>query len=458
MEKYDIVVIGGGPGGSAAAALAAKRGLRAALVEKESVGGACLLRGCIPAKAMLRAAETLRLSRRGGTFGVKASAEFDYAGMVAYREKTVSELARGAEDFVRASGAAVLRGRGRLAAPGRVKVTAPDGEETVLAAPRVVLATGSKPKTLPVPGADLPGVIDSDGVFALRELPRSIVIVGGGAIGVEMAEALSAMGAKVTLLEAKPRLLPEMDRDFGANLRRIFKKRGVEFHLGAALQKIERREDGLRCVFTENGEETAAYGRYVLCAVGRRADTEGLFCEDARPRLTAAGQVAVDENFRTSAPGVYAVGDLIPGPQLAHAAAAQGRAAVERLLGEEPTADLSLIPRCVYTDPEIAQIGMNEEEAAARGVAVVTGKALLGGNGRWLMEREERSFIKVTAAAGSGVIVGAQLMCPRATDMIGEFAVAAASRLTAGQMLRAARPHPTFEETIGEALENLLRK
>ncbi len=457
MEKlYDLAVVGGGPGGYTAAAHAARLGLATVLVEARELGGTCLNRGCIPTKAMLHAAETLRAIRQGGGIGIHAEGTvFDYGEMLAYRDRTIAELTRGVEGMLRTAGVTVMKGKAQLQAPGEVLVTDAEGKEAVFKGRNVLLAAGSKPRLLPLPGMELPGILDSDALFALEELPESLVIIGGGVIGVEMAEAFSAMGTEVTVIEARPRLLPEMDREVSQNLRMIFRKRGIEMHVGAALQRIVKAGRGLRCIFSENGKAMEAEAQYVLCAVGRRPDIEGLFVSGMEPRMTAAGHVAVDEHFHTSIRGVYAVGDLVQGLQLAHAASAQGKAVAEILAGRTPSTDLSVIPRCVYTSPEIAEAGLTEKEAAERGIPVKTGKALMGANGRTVIRQSERGFMKVVADAKTGEILGAQLMCERATDIIGEFAVAVANHLTVEQMMKVVRPHPTFEEAVTEAMAAL---
>ena len=457
MERiYDLAVIGGGPGGYTAAEHAARLGLDTVLVEARELGGTCLNRGCIPTKAMLHAVETLRAVRQSGNLGIHAEGiAFDYGEMIAYRRMTVTKLTQGVGNMLRAAGVTVVNGRAQLDSPDQVRVTDTEGNGTTLKAGNILLAAGSKPRLLPVPGMELPGVLDSDALFALEKLPESLVIIGGGVIGVEMAEAFFAMGTKVTLIEARARLLPEMDREISQNLRMIFRKRGIEMHVGAALQRIVQAGRGLRCIFSENGKAMEAEAQYVLCAVGRCPDTEGLFVSGMELQMTAAGHVAVDEHFQTSIRGVYAVGDLVQGPQLAHAASAQGKAVAEILAGRTPSADLSVMPRCVYTSPEIAEVGLTEKEAAERGIPVKTGKALMGANGRTVIRQSERGFMKVVADAKIGEILGAQLMCERATDIIGEFAVAVANHLTVEQMVKVVRPHPTFEEAAAEAMAAL---
>lgn len=455
-DRFDLIIIGGGPGGYTAAGRAARLGLKTALVEARELGGTCLHRGCIPTKAMLHVAEMLRAIRQGEDFGIHTGrVELSYQGVLDYRKVTVEKLTRDVEGMLRSAGVAILRGRGCLCSGRRVQVTALDGKETVIETEKILLATGSRPKRLPIPGMELPGVLDSDGVFALEALPESLAVIGGGVIGAEIAEAFSAMGVRITLVEAQSRILPEMDRECSQSLRMLLKKRGVELHVGAALQKIVRSGEGWQCIFMENGKELAAEAQQVLCAVGRKPDTEGLFSGEERPLLTAAGQVKVDENFQTSLPGVYAIGDLIPGWQLAHVAGEQGKAVAEILAGRTPAAELSVIPRCVYTSPEIAEVGLSEREAMEKGITVHTGKALTGANGKSVIRQSARGFIKVVAAADTGKILGAQLMCEHATDIISEFTVAIVNGLTAGEMLRAVRPHPTFEEAVGEALERI---
>lgn len=457
MQRFDLAVIGGGPGGYTAAEEAARLGLKTALIEAREPGGVCLYRGCIPTKAMLHTAELLRSFRQGGAFGIHAEQlRFDYGEMLAYRRETVKRLGEGITGRLRAAGVTVLKGQGQAMSGGRIRVTA-QGGESVIEAEHVLLATGSRAKKLPVQGVGALGVLDSDGVFELEELPKSLLILGGGVIGVEMAEALSAMGTQVTLLEAQSRLLPEMDREISQNLRMIFKKRGIELRMGATLQNVERDTDGLSCSLSENGVVTSVHAQYVLCAVGRVPNSEGLFADDLRPELTPSGHIKVNESFQTSLQGVYAVGDLIPGPQLAHAAIAGGKAVARLLAGKSLFPARLVIPRCVYTSPEIAEVGLTEKEADERGIPVRIGKALMGGNGRTLIAKGQRGFVKVVADAKTEELLGAQLMCERATDIIGEFALAIANKMTVRELLHAVRPHPTFEETVGEAAEELLR-
>lgn len=452
--QFDLIVIGAGPGGYVAAIKAAKLGLKAAVIENREVGGTCLNRGCIPAKAMIHASSIYREMQNSEEIGIFASeVTYDYGRILEYKEGTTRQLVQGIEQVLKANSVEIICGTGTLLPGNEVKVASEEGEE-LLKAKDVLLASGSRPLRIPIPGIDLPGVITSDDLFRMKEVPESLVMIGGGVISVEFATVYAALGTKVTILEAMPRLVPNMDKEISQNLKMILKKRGIEIHTAAAVQSIEQDEDGYLCHYTEKEKEQQAKGAYVLCAVGRCANTDGLLGEDMTLEL-AGGRVVVDEHFATSMPHVYAIGDLIGGAQLAHAASAQGVAVAERLAGKVRSIDVNVIPGCVYTDPEIASAGLTEDEAKEKGIEVETGKFIMSANGRSIITKEERGFIKVVADKESHVILGAQMMCARATDMIGEFVTAITNQMTVSQLLKGMRAHPTYNEGIGEALEEL---
>lgn len=454
-ERFDVIVIGAGPGGYVAAIKCAKAGLRTAIVENRRVGGTCLNRGCIPAKAMIHASSLYREMQEAEKFGVSAERiTFDYEKIVSYKEETTEKLCRGIEQLLKGNGVTILFGKGSLEQGRKVKVTGEESEE-YYDAEHVILAAGSKPVILPIPGLELPGVLTSDELFKLTEMPESLVIIGGGVISVEFASVYANLGCKVTIVEAMPRLIPNMDKEISQNLKMILKKRGVNIHTSASVQRVEQEGELYTCVFTEKEKEVKVSARYVLCAIGRCPNTEGLFGEGAEPEMER-GRVAVDEKFQSSIEGVYAIGDLVKGLQLAHLASAQGMYVAEMLAGEEASVDLSAVPGCVYTDPEIASVGMTEDEAKEKGLEIKTGKFIMSANGKSLITKEERGFIKILAEKETDVIVGAQMMCARATDMIGELVTAIANRMTVRQLLRGMRAHPTYNEGVQEALEELL--
>ena len=440
-EKYDVIVIGAGPGGYVAAIKAAKLGFKTAVIEAREAGGTCLNRGCIPAKAMIHAAEVYRSAKECERFGIHAeNVTFDFEKIFEYKEETTKQLVQGVEGLFKGNGVDQIAGKGTLLPDKKVKVVSESGEQ-VLEAEHIILAAGSKPLILPIPGMDLPGVLTSDELFRMKSVPESLTIIGGGVISVEFATVYAELGCKVTILEALPRILPNMDKEISQNLKLILKKRGIDIHTAAAVQGVEAEGDQYICKYIEKEKEQSAASQYVLCAVGRCPNTDGLFSEDATPEMNR-GRVVVNEKFETSIPGVYAIGALIFGAQLA-------------LAGKEISVDVNIVPGCVYTDPEIASVGMTEDEAKEKGIAVKVGKFIMSANGKSLITKEERGFIKVVAEEESGVIVGAQMMCARATDMIGEFVTAVANNMTVSQLLKGMRAHPTYNEGIGEALEEL---
>ena len=382
--KYDVIVIGAGPGGYVAAIKAAKLGLKTAIIEERRVGGTCLNRGCIPAKAMIHASSLYREMKEAERFGVSASdVTYDYGKIVTYKEETTDKLVQGVEQLLKANGVDVYEGK-----------------------------------------------------------------------GVEFATVYANLGCKITILEAMPKLVPNMDKEISQNLKMILKKRGIDIYTSAAVQGVTTEDGTCTCHYIEKDQEQEVTADYVLCAVGRCPNTDGLFGENVKPDMER-GRVLVNENFESSIPGVYAIGDLIFGVQLAHAASAQGIVVAEKLAGKEPSIDLSIVPGCVYTDPEIASAGMTEDQAKENGIAVKCGKFIMSANGKSIITQEERGFIKVVADEATDKILGAQMMCARATDMIGEFVTAITNGLTVEQMLKGMRSHPTYNEGIGEALEEL---
>lgn len=325
-------------------------------------------------------------------------------------------------------------------------------DDTVIEGENIILASGSKPLILPIPGMDNERVLTSDALFAMKEAPKSLIIIGGGVISVEFATVYASLECKITILEAMPKLVPNMDKEISQNLKMILKKRGIDIHTSAAVQGVTVEGETCTCHYIEKEKEQEVTAEYVLCAVGRCPNTDGLFGENVKPDMER-GRVLVNENFESSIPGVYAIGDLIFGAQLAHAASAQGIVVAEQLAGKEPSVNLDVVPGCVYTDPEIASAGITEDAAKEQGIKVKTGKFIMSANGKSLITKEERGFIKIVADEETDVILGAQMMCARATDMIGEFVTAIANKMTVAQLLKGMRAHPTYNEGIGEALE-----
>ncbi len=456
---YQLIVIGAGPGGYTAALRAAALGLHTAVVECREVGGTCLNRGCIPTKTLLHASQVYRDAVDGASMGVHAAnATFDMGEIFAYKRGVSEKLRNGIHGLLKSAKVDLIEGVGRIAAPGQVDITAADGAVSRYTAERILIATGSVNVRPPIPGLDLPGVMTSDELLeGCDRLYDSLVIIGGGVIGVEFATFYRNLGCAVTLLEGMDRLLPNMDRELGQNLQQIMKKQGVEVLTNAMVQSLEQTESGLAVHVLQKGAEKTVTGEKVLCAIGRRAYWDGVFAEGMNPE-THGKSLKVDENFQTSIPGVYAIGDASSVVQLAHVAAAQGTACVERMYGVADHVDLNVIPSCIYSTPEIAVVGITEAEAKERGVPAVVGKCTMFGNARTVIEDPGRCFMKIVAHAETHEILGASLMCQHASDMISQISAAMVNHQTAEELRRVMRPHPSFEEAMTEALDALASK
>jgi dihydrolipoamide dehydrogenase len=458
MKEFDLIVIGAGPGGYVAALRAAKLGASVAVVENRQTGGTCLNRGCIPTKNMLHSSGLYHEISAGGVAGVSADGMNFNIDAVLERNKEIStKLSAGIESMFKSAHIELLHGQGTITAPGQVKVTGEQGAE-LITGKKILVATGSVPARPPIPGLDQEGVLTSDEILAgTGRHFNSIVIIGGGVIGVEFATFFNDIGCKVTVLEGLDRLLPIIDRELGQGLGMIMKKRGVEMALNAMVKSVEKVDGGLKVNYEQKGTAGSVQGEVVLCAIGRKPYFVGAFAPELQP-ATERGRLVVDANFQTSIPGVYAVGDVSSTVQLAHVASAQGTACVESMFGKGSNTDLNLVPSCIYCRPEIASVGLTEAKAKEDGIPVKVGKGLLGANARNLIINGDRSFMKVVAHAETGVVLGAHFMCEHATEMICELSQAVANKLTVKQLMIAMRPHPTFTETLNEALQDLSAK
>ena len=457
MKEYQLIVIGAGPGGYEAAIRAAQLGLTTALIERRDVGGTCLNRGCIPTKAMLHSAQLYREAANFELFGLHTeNTSFDWAKVHQRKNDVVVKLRTGIEQLIKANKIDFFNNSASIL--GKNDVQLDQGE--VIRGENILIATGSVPARPPIPGLDLPNVVTSDELLddphftQADSLAKEILIIGGGVIGVEFASVFSSFGCHVTIVEAMERILPTMDREISQSLNMVLKKRGVSIHTGAMVEKLEQDENGLVCHFTEKGKAQAVPAQQVLVAIGRRPNTQGLFAEGFEVACER-GRIVTDENFRTSVDSIYAIGDVTSKIQLAHMASAQGICAVHTIAGQKPPIDLRYDPGCIYTDPEIASVGITEDEAKQQGIPVKKGKFLMTGNGRSLIDEQERGFIKVLAHQETDVILGAQLMCSRATDIVAELATAIVNGLTCAQLAGVIRPHPTFCEGVTEAVEDV---
>lgn len=450
---FDIAIIGGGPGGYTAAEKAAKAGLQVVLFEEEDLGGTCLNRGCMPTKALLHSAETFAALAHAQDLGVHTQGvSYDFAAMHQRKAQVVETLRQGVEKLMKANKITVVHGQACIQKAG--VVTCNDETYEVQ---DILIATGSKVAYPPIPGIDLPGVYSSrDMLQGNGQDFASLVIIGGGVVGVEFASIYRCLGCQVTLLEAADHILPFMDREIAQRLTMILKKQGVTVEAKAMVQRIEGYPDAMTVTYTDKkGTEHQITAQGVLAAAGRIANLDGLFSPDFSLELDR-GAVVGDEIGRTSVPHVYVIGDAkARNIQLAHVASAQGENVIADILGKRPPLDMSVVPSCVYTVPEIASVGLTEEKAKADGIAVKTGKYLTGANGKCLIEGTESGYVKLVTDSATGRLLGAQLVCPRATDMVGELTVAIQKGLTAADLAQVIHPHPTFSEMLFGAAEGL---
>jgi len=444
-DSFDVVIVGGGPGGYVAALRAAQLGAKTAIVEKDRLGGTCLVRGCIPTKALLQSSELYSLAKGGAEFGlVIDSIAFDWS--VAQKRKTavVDQLVKGVEGLLKAGGVTTFRGAGRLSGEGTVTV----GND-VIKAKDIVIATGSAISRIPLKGAE--HTIDSDQILELKDVPKRLAVIGGGVVGMEFAAMFAALGSKVTVLEMLPQVLPMVDADLVNVYTKHLAGIGGAIHTNSKVAEVVKAKGGLQVRFSEGGEGGAVDADQVLLAVGRSPYTEGLGAEEAGVKLER-GRVVVDAQLRTTASGVWAVGDVIGGIMLAHIASYEGICAVENIAGAgNRTPDYHAAPNCIYTDPEIAHVGLGEKEAKEKGLNIKIGKFPFAASGRALTLGQSEGFAKVIADAGSGKLLGAHIIGPRATDLIAEATLAIQNGLTMEQLDLTIHAHPTLPESLMEA-------
>ena len=451
MPTHDLLVIGGGPGGYVAAIRAAQLGMNAAVVEKEpQLGGTCLRVGCIPSKALLESSHKLEeVQHDMALHGVRVEGvAFDLPTMMKRKEDVVATLAKGIEALLAKNKVTRYRGSGRLAGAGRVEVMAADGTATVVESQRIVLAVGSRSVVLP--GVDVDGrfVGTSTEALAFDAVPEHLVVIGGGYIGLELGTVWRRLGAKVTVLEYADRILTGIDAEIATEALALFRKQGLDIRLGAKVKRA--RADGNGAVVECEGQDPIRCDR-VLAATGRKPATDGIGLETVGIATDSRGFIPVDAQFRTAAPGIWAIGDCIPGPMLAHKAEEDGVACAEAIAGRWSHVDYDLVPAVVFTHPEIAAVGKTEEQLVAAGVAFKKGTFPFRANGRARTINETTGRVKVLADAATDRVLGIHIIGPAAGDLIGEAAAALSFGATAEDIARVCHAHPTLPEALKEA-------
>ncbi|MFL5269613.1 MAG: dihydrolipoyl dehydrogenase [Stellaceae bacterium] len=452
-DRYDVVIIGAGPGGYVAAIRAAQLGFKTACVDsRASLGGTCLNIGCIPSKALLQSSEKFAeaghaLAEHGVVVG---DLSLDLGAMMARKDKVVSTLTRGVEFLFRKNKVDWLKGRARIAAPGKVAVIGSDGVGAEVEANSIIIATGSE--STPLPGIDIDErrIVSSTGALSLDRVPRRLAVIGGGYIGLELGSVWARLGAKVTVVELLDHIVPNMDRELGTALQRTLARSGIEFKLGAKLAGIHEANDGLSLDLEGPTSETLAVD-VVLVSVGRRPNTEGLGLEALGVGRDGQGRVVVDDGFATNIPGVYAIGDVIRGPMLAHKAEEEGIAVAERLAGQKPHVDYDAIPAVIYTWPEVASVGKTEEELTAAAVSYRAGKFPFTANPRARTNGFTEGFVKILVESETDRVLGVHIIGPDAGTLIAEAALAREFGASAEDIARTCHAHPTLSEAVKEA-------
>jgi dihydrolipoamide dehydrogenase len=449
---FDLVVIGSGPGGYVAAIRAAQLGLRTVVIEKyPMLGGTCLNVGCIPSKALLDSSEHFALAKSGlAAHGIRATVELDLATMMARKDTVVKDLTRGVEGLFRKNKVTRIEGTGRIVKAGEVEVDGPAGRQTVSTA-RILIATGSKPASLPGVAFDGRRIVHSTDALTLPAVPARMMVVGAGAIGLELGSVWRRLGAEVSVLEFMDRIVPGMDRKSGSLLQRVLEKQGIRFHLKTSATGATVTGDTVTVTVSQEGAVRSEECDVLLVAVGRRPFTDGLGAREAGLAMDEKGRITVDEHYQTSVPGVFAIGDVIRGPMLAHKAEEEGIAAVELMAGLPGHVAYDCIPNVVYTWPELASVGLSEEDAAARGIATAVGTFPFLANGRAKAMGERDGQVKIVADAATDRILGAHILGPRASDLIAELVVAMELGASAEDIARSVHAHPTLPEAVKEA-------
>jgi len=459
MSEIDVVIIGGGPGGYVSAIKAAHLGLDVALVEKDKLGGVCLNRGCIPTKALVSTAELLNHLQRGGEFGIQVKDySIDFPAIMKRKDLITQRLSSGVGQLMKANQVRVVRGEGQIIEPGKVEVADTAGQKEIIKTKNIIMATGSSVMRLPIPGIDIEGVITSDEALSLSELPSRMLIIGGGVVGIEFAGIFRALGVKVTVVEMLPRILLPIDEEIARRLTQLLKRKGIEILTDCKVKEIKKNNQNLEVlVSTIDGEEKKLETEKVLLAAGRVPELGNIDVQRLGIKLDGKA-IKVDEKMRTNIPGIYAVGDVVGKIMLAHVASREGIVAVENIAGKEVLMDYKVVPNCVFSMPEVASVGLTEEEARTENSNIKVSKFPFMANGKALGMGEAEGMVKIIADGDSLELLGVHILGAHASDLIAEGTLALSMEATAEEIVNTIHAHPTLAEAIAEAAEGIIGK
>jgi dihydrolipoamide dehydrogenase len=454
MAQYDVVIIGGGPGGYNAAIRAGQLGLKVACVEKGlTLGGTCLNVGCMPSKALLHASELFEMAAKDfAELGIEVTPKLNLPAMMAQKQASVDQLTKGIEFLFKKNKVDWVKGAGKIAGAGKVEVTADDGSVTALEAKSIVIATGSEPAPLAGVEVDQTRIVDSTGALSLPGVPKTLLVIGAGIIGLELGSVWRRLGAQVTVVEFLPRICPGMDEETAKTFQRSLAKQGIAFKLASKVTGAKASDKGVTLTVepVAGGPAETLEADYVLLAIGRRPYTEGLGLESVGVTPDKRGFIETD-HWATSAAGVWAIGDATHGPMLAHKAEDEAVACIESIAGKAGHVNYAVIPSVVYTFPEVAWVGKTEEELKAEGVAYRAGKFPFTANSRAKINHEAEGFVKVLADATTDRVLGVHMIGPDVSEMIGEYCVAMEFSAASEDVARTCHPHPTRSEALRQA-------
>ena len=451
MEKRDIVVVGGGPAGYVAAIKAAQLGGKVILVEGKSLGGTCLNTGCIPTKFLLHSVDNYQSIKTAERYGVRvAGVDLDLSDMQAHKTELISTLVSGIQELLAANDIEVISGQAKLAQSKQVEIDSGQGKKQVIQTEKVIIATGSKPMPLPVPGADSPDIMDTEDMLSLNYLPSTLVMIGGGVVGVEMATILAKLGCKVSIVEMMSHLIPAQDAEVASILEDALREDGVDIYCGAQVSKIKDIEGGKLVVLSQNGAEHKLEAEAVAVSVGQKPNTEHLGLNECGV-VTDKGRIQVSEGMQTSVPDIYAAGDVVGRMMLAYVARAEGIVAAENAMGADSTIDYQAIPHCIFTSPEVASVGLTEEEAVAQGYQIRIGRSPFIANSMAAILGETRGLVKIITEQEYGQILGVNIIGPQATNLITEAALAMKLEVTSEEIVATMHPHPSLSEALWES-------